>query len=155
MAENKRVNTKSIVVVVAIAVVLVLGAVLIPRLISSKDNEIPEAVVTLQANLASLAVDGKTLEDDFNVAIDAGCGDDLDAFNQNVTQLVTRRGTHREGVAAALADLPTPDQLREQVSWDVQQATTNQARFLLHIHYTIDEEVHPRLTELSNSCNGQ
>ncbi len=155
MAENKRVNTKSIVVVIAIAVVLVLGAVLIPRLISSGDDEIPEAVVTLQANLASLAVDGETLGDDFNAAIDAGCGDDLDAFNQNVTQLVARQGAHREDVAAALADLPTPDQLREQVSWDVQEATTNQARFLWLIHYRINKEVHPRLAELSNSCNGQ
>lgn len=161
------------VAVIVIVVILILGAFLIPMLTSDDggDSNTPDGSGATTTNdevdpnapdgsdgetqtgddpqlntLTKLTVYGESLRDEINAAVAAGCGDDLDAFNQQVTELVARLGTHQEGVAAAFAAMADGNVTPEQ-----EAAATS----LSAVTESIDEDAHPQLQELSNNCNNQ
>lgn len=88
------------------------------------------------SDVASVKASLETLAADFDAAIEAGCGDDIDAFNAKVTDLVTRYGPLQQEVVNLANTTASVEEVTE----------------LSTLGESIDDK-NEQLAELSNTCN--
>lgn len=111
-----------------------------PETPAPPESETNPAAASIQALLDR----GRALETEFDQTIAAGCGDDIDAFNQEVIDLVIRFGSYQNSVVDEFAG--GPGQIPAEV-----------ASSLAELQALVEsvESKHDSLAELSNNCNSQ
>lgn len=103
---------------------------------------------TLTETVDNIVANGRDLEAELDGIIAAGCGDDLEAFNQRVIAAATSLGSWQESLGGAFADPSAQPDLN---------LDPNLPDLLIKLEAVSQsiEAKHAQVADLSNTCNSQ